>query len=413
MKKLLSVAGLVAMLFSFSALGQGTPSSSSAPEAFSNKQMIGPTNSIVNLSVSGNGFSAPQLNHWRAALARVSAGTGRGRLLLVGDSTTTGAGAGTSGTTNLVGAFAKSRTTYLTKRLNDLGIPTSNNSFISDQNVTAQGVTLPSYDPRIAMGANWALGVDGTIGGRIIAYSTGAVNNFSFTPVGAIDTFIVYWIRTTALGSCTANVDGGSSLGTITMGGVAASIQTSTFTVTKGTHTINLVPNNDGALYLLAIIAYDSTTPAIDIIQAGVYGATSANWNSTGQAWHPILMFPTLLADLTIDQLTINDSNGGTTPATYTTNMQAVITAELLSGDVILESGIPSNTTQATNGTLAAIIAALRALAVGNKLPFFDINARWTSYVVTNPIMPYFDLLHATTVGYADVGQMEANLLNQ
>src|ERR1700758_4020125 len=92
-----------------------------------------------------------QLPKWRNAINRVRAGTGRGRLMLLGDSTTTGAGAGASGNFNLAGALAKSRGAELAARLATLGIPTSFNSVISDGQVTQNGVTCPAYDPRCTL----------------------------------------------------------------------------------------------------------------------------------------------------------------------------------------------------------------------------------------------------------------------
>ena len=69
--------------------------------------------------------------------------------------------------------------------------------------------------------------------------------------------------------TATYNVNGGASLGTITNAGANA-LFAYTATVTKGAHTINIVPNNNGS-FNIEDTAYNSTTPAIDLIQNGQY----------------------------------------------------------------------------------------------------------------------------------------------
>lgn len=63
-----------------------------------------------------------------------------------------------------------------------------------------------------------------------------------------------------------------------------------------------------------------------------------------------------------------NNSNNGTSLASYKTNMQSVITAAMPYGTVWLMVGAPSNTGQAT-AVLPAFIAVLEELIVTNGLP--------------------------------------------
>jgi lysophospholipase L1-like esterase len=352
--------------------------------------------------------NSANMSKWRAAVAKVRAGTARGRILFVGDSTTMGAGAGTSGTANLNGAYPKSWPADLAKLMNS-AIPTSYNSLWSGlSSASASGITYPNLDTRVTFGANWSLGAV-----SLFSYTTGAANNLAFTPPGQIDTVIVYMVQNGGTGTATFNVDGGASLGTITSAGVT-SIVSYTATVTKGAHTINIVPNNNGSFFIQGIIAYDSTTPGVDFVQAGQYGATAANWNNNGSPWNPGAYFASAQPNLSIICLTINDSNLGIANLpTYITNMQTVITLALAQGgDVLLMVGPPSNTTQATDGTLDAYISALRSLAVSNNLPMLDLKARWVSYAVTNPLMPYFDNLHPGAVGYQDEALAVSEILS-
>jgi len=261
------------------------------------------------------------------------------------------------------------------------------------------------------MGANWANSGSGTaLGGVLFHFTTGAANNMTFTPAAAFDTIVIYYVRNAGHGTFTTNVDGGSSLGTTNAAGAAA-VLTTTFSVTKGTHTINIVPANDAQFFIVGIVPQDSTASAVDLYQAGIYGATSTTFNSTTNAWSPLSLLPTIAPDLTIVDLTINDSNAGTALATYSTNIQALITSAKLSGDVVLMVGPPSNTAAATNGTLDTYIGTLQNLSITNGAPLVNFKQRWVSYAAMNAIMPYFDSLHPAAPGYQDMAEALTNAI--
>jgi len=374
---------------------------------------------IASQSVFGGSGRPIGLSTFKAALARVKAATGRGKIVVIGDSTSMGAGAGTSGTTNLNGAAQKSWPQGL-QRFNSAPNYLSSNSWWGTQGYdSAAGITLTGYDTRLAQGANWAPNL-ASLGGKVIRYAPGAVNNFSFTPTYAFDTIVVYMLKNNLNGTCTINVDGGASLGTInTNSGGALVWATQTFTVSKAIHQINLVPNNDAQMFFGGILCYDSTVPAIDVIQTAVYGSLASVFTPNVNVYDQIPTLKFIAPDLTIIDLTINDSNAGTALATYQANLQTIITAAKVSGDVLLMVGPPSNTAAATNGTLDTYIAVLRTLCATNTCSLVDMKLNWISYANIQATFPYFDTLHPTTPGYQgppangyqDIGTAVANLL--
>lgn len=361
------------------------------------------------------------LLHFRGALTNIRDQTGRGIICAVGSSLTTGQGAGSGG--GLTGAYAFGPIADFARLLNaalastNNSSPISYNSFYNDQNmVTAAQLNL--YDPRLVLGANWAGSVSG-LAGNLIHYTTGVVNNLSFTPNGSgvgtgggvFDTIKVKYVKNAGTGTATINVDGGASLGTLSSAG-GPSIQTDTFVVTRGTHTINIVPSNNGDFYVVGIIAYDSTIPAIDIIQLGWGGSTASNYNSGGQPYNPLNAIVDLGCSLTIISMTVNDSNADTGVPAYTTNLTAFVNAALTVGDVALMVDVPSNTTQATNGTLDKYIAAMAGIAASKtpSLVMLNMKQRFTSYAYTNPVMPYSDTIHPGRATYQDQGQAMAEV---
>ena len=151
------------------------------------------------------------LAHWRAKVAAVRAGTGRGTLVTLGDSTSMGAGAGSGGTTNVNGAYPFSWPSQLSKLLNGF-VGTNDNAVMGDQGASVgAGVAYGTYDTRVTLGAGWGESVagNGTFGAALFTMGSG---NFAFAPGVSFDTLTVYYATNGGLGSFSVNVDGGSSL---------------------------------------------------------------------------------------------------------------------------------------------------------------------------------------------------------
>ena len=371
----------------------------------------------VAAPVSASGvynFNASALLHWRKAIANVRSGVGRGRLVVLGESTSMGQGSGSGGPANLNGAYVFAWPQQMAAVLNNMlssaanSQPVSANSIMCDQNVSAAAEGYAAYDTRVTLGANWSTNAGGNCaGGNLFQYTLGAVNNLTFTPVAAFDTITLYYYTQTGAGTATINVDGGASLGTINFGAANNTIASSTYSVTNATHTVNIVPSNNASFNVAGIVTSLSTKPAIDIIQAATSGAGMAYYTHNTYGSEGLLLEATLAPDLTILMLSGNDSTAQTPVATYTASAQTVIINAKLSGDVLLIAGPPNN----SGFTFAPYVAALRSLAVANNVPMLDLTTRWTSWTVTNPVMPYYDTYHPGKLGYSDIALAVAELL--
>lgn len=353
-------------------------------------------------------LQAPMLK-WRKAVANVRTGVGRGNLLFIGDSTTMGAGAGTGGSRNLNEAFPRSFPARVASVLNSTFVATSFNSIWGSQNANAL-VTYATYDTRTVFGTGWAMLGGGTLGANFIRFTSGGgVATFAFTPTASFDTITIYYYAAAGQGTFTTDVDGGASLGT-TNTATGSGILSTSFTVSAGTHTINLNAQNNGSLFISGIVPSLSTTPAIDVISAGWYGAIAGTYNGAG-SFGPLTALRAMAPDCTVINLTINDSNDGTVLATYQTNLAAIITAAQESGDVVLMIGAPSGTAAATNGTLGQYVSVVYDLAARYSCGLADMQRRWGSYAAIQPTFPYYDTLHPGNLAYADEGQAVASAL--
>ena len=283
-----------------------------------------------------------------------------------------------------------------------------------------------STDPRFYEASN---GVWGTYNGNPTAggngiYAAVAGPDMTYTPSAAgavnaaVDTFLLTYngygnsaatATFTATGGTAVALSegGGSSLtpvvlqSTISAGSVSASnALTMHFTGTT---------NND--FFLDCIEAYNSTANSVDIINAGWWASTTGMWNSGTLAFSPLQMIQYQAPTVGIIMAPINDWNENVPTATTMANLQALISAVQVSGDAILVSGVPNN----NNPTLqTADVAAMRALAANDNIPFVDLNGRFVSWTNANSLGLESDTNtygHPNGAGYYDAALPIAGLL--
>ena len=351
-------------------------------------------------------FSPTKLPKWRAALGRVRAGTGNGKILCLGDSTTAGAWSNGSWMAN---ALVKSYPKQLASMLSGSGVPANGEGVMGGHNWAAGNSGLTSYDPRLALGGNWAINTGTlTLGSESISITSGS-GTLSFTPSIQVDTFEIYFISNSGLGSFTANFNGGSTISTVATGG-ASGVGRAIVSGALGANTLNIAPTGSGAIYIVGFVAFNSAVKQISVINAGWVGALASDVGSQSSPWASANAIPTVSPDLTIIDCSINDWNNSTPVNIYKSAMQQAINQAQLSGDVILMTGAPSNTSAASNGQMAAIVGANYGLALSNNVPLIDTVARWISWGVSNPLGFYGsgEIIHPSGPGYADISQSVA-----
>ena len=149
-----------------------------------------PAPTIAGFARNGSGNAAVS-----AMLARVRGGTGRGKIVMKGDSTTVGQGGGTTADPyRLTGARANRPAAVLAAGMTAAGIPAVDGSVVADNGLGAFAtVPLPAYDPRIDLGSPaWTFVADQSFAGAaLMQNSAGGIA--SFTPAGPVDRFeLVY-----------------------------------------------------------------------------------------------------------------------------------------------------------------------------------------------------------------------------
>lgn len=356
-----------------------------------------------------SGVTEANSRKWRRMLARVQNGIARGRLLLIGDSTTMGAGSGTS-TVGCAGAYTNSYPHKLADRLTAKGCRASHKSMLGDQRTTV-GVPIAytTYDPRAAFGTGWAPGLAGTLGGTGFSFSGASAGTFSLTDT--ITNFEVYHAQSISSGTMTVSVDSGGSLGTLSSVGGAVVVKTAFSAGASGSHTIKLNAAGNGNMFVPGVIAWDATKTEIDILQGAYFGATSAAFTPNSDAWDALKMAAAYTPDVSIVQLGINDCRTGVSIATFTKNIATIVTALLAAGsDVILMDFLPDSLKGYT--AQKPYIDAIKAVAASKGVPFTSVSARFgNDFSVGVSLGLCFDAVHLKDVGYAMEADWLANVI--
>jgi lysophospholipase L1-like esterase len=257
-----------------------------------------------------------------------------------------------------------------------------------------------------------------TTGGDLFTATAGATP-LAFLPTDTVDTFRLWYITNTGLGSFSYNVDGGTAT-TINENGSQVFNSVTIAAGSLGIHTLNLTWIS-GSVFVAGVEAYNSAIGSVQIINAGWAGATSANWVNNfpiqGNPWTPVPGVTTQAPDVILLSLGINDwrvTQTSTSVSTYVANVQALITAWKVNSDVILVTPAPSGISTVPLATQQQYVAALYSLAATNNLPIIDNFGRWGSFERMNPA-PYLfyssNNLHPNGNGYSDFAQSIASQL--
>ncbi len=393
-------------------------------------------NQSLNMSALSQALLASGYSHTRGKKSAVLAGTGPLKIVLFGDSTTMGSNAfGAGNSINL--ARAGSPTPALAQYLNRNGLPAFADNWISDNtlgNYSAQ--LLTAYDARVTVSsASWTYSTGAlTLGGSCYKNSTDTTATLSFLPFGMVDTCDVYYVNITGGGSFTVARSGDTtSPAQNTSSGTNNTIGKYTFQGALGNTNPFVIQNTvlGNGCYIIGMDCYQRNTPSVRIYNAGANGTVVHAWANSSLPYSPIGMLEALAPDLCILQPGINDAAAGTTignastPGTYIGDLQLLVTAAQLSGDVIIDTHYPSPSASTNWNTQVNYVNALISWANGIGIAVNDIFNKWgtqenmvaltgglvSTTTAAQPNGFYANALHPTTLGYQSRAQADAAII--
>lgn len=370
------------------------------------KEQLGVGDAKTNLA-----FRYP-LPKWRKALGDAMNGVADARLAFIGDSTTAGL------LTTSTGLWSRSATALLAKMMSARGIPVNANSMMGDQGRVG-GATFTTFDPRVALGANWSSAAAGQsfAAGSPLSNTAGS-GTLGFTPTDpvtgaayAFDTIDVYYVQNPAYGSFQIAVDGGAAIGGTVACAGTRSLQVASRSTTLAGHTVNINATVAGQIFICYIVCSNSAQKAVRILNHGSGSYTSTNFlMGTVGDFTPMAaiannaLTPPLAPHLAIIDIGINDRRLGAYTSAFDTNVQSMISQLISVGsDVVLCKPVPSDITSTAFTTQAnqdAYDAAIDRLAAVSGLNVYSKRARMGSYEISNPLGYYSDALHLSYGGY-------------
>ncbi len=376
-------------------------------------------------------------------------------VILMGDSTMVGSGISQTDS-GLGGAAQLSWPRQVAKIMTAAGVPTQVNCVFGTANIssiTASGYA--SYNTEVSVGggdnSDWSLANTNPtcLGGYPFRYTnagSGGFNNagstFSFTPANAFDTFTIYY--TQKGGTLNANVDGGAALTVATglgSGGTLVTIPasysnfaygSSTYTVSHGTHTINVVIQSGTTTDIIGIQAYDSTISYVEILPMCVYGGKIATFDDTTTFASPAYVTQQMTSGGNAGapafiwlNTTVNDIAGGTTAAAYLASMNDLNT-KWRTGAPNVGAGFmigPWTSTMATGGGVLGCAVTQQILAscptnywhssspsyAFYPTPVIDYASRWSGQQISE--LMGGDGTHPTMSGCMDIARFVASQL--
>ena len=334
-------------------------------------------------------------------------------VLCIGDSTTQGY----DGT--LAGCVARSWVRRLADALTAKGIKAGWQNFLGDHRSDSQTSTIQAVDTRVtAVPSGWSLASGSGIipgpGGQYWINGSN-INPITFTPTVNTDT--CEWLYYNVSGydnllikSGVAGVLTPTTGGTVTMGALnLIKKATATYTLGANVWTIQKQNANSTTAIIAGCSAYNSTLPEISLWNLGCGGQTTSYFNGTTQFWDTLSAMTAtgtgFAAPLAIITLGINDWNVGTTQASMTTSLTAIVTALQAAGtEVLLVVPVPSVIAIASLTAQAAIQSAIVSVALAKDCAYIDLTERWISGAIAQPRGYYGDAqLHPSAFGYVDV----------
>jgi lysophospholipase L1-like esterase len=347
---------------------------------------------------------------WRQALGRVNAGTGNAKLLCIGDSTMWGL--------NADGPDGSAPPRVLAGMLDRLLAPTQYTFGIpyGDQGSTV----APGNDARWSYGSGWGHSTWGFGGKGCVTHSGTATSTpLTYTPGIECDTFEVYYMANSGLGSIDLSIDGGA-VTTVSTGGGTIRWAKTTLTVAAGSSHVLSIVKSLNTVFILGVNAYLSTKKSVHVWNAGLcsskaYASGAVGWGDTGVG-KSVDGIKFIDPDLTIIQLGINDAQltPYSTTAEWETAIRAIIAAAKETGDVILSSVVPSDPALNTGATVAREQGYRdRALTIAQETgcTYFDVFGRFGSWTTAQAQGFISDALHLTAAGGADVADAYRKLI--
>jgi hypothetical protein len=150
---------------------------------------------------------------------------------------------------------------------------------------------------------------------------------------------------------------------------------------------------------------YNSSSKQITTSICGWSGGNAADLSEATNPWDSLNALQAIAPDLTVIQLSTNDVLASTSIATFTSEVQNIIAAAKVSGDVILMTDPPADASVAPLAQQQEYVNALSSLAQSNDINFINLYQLWGSYIQANANGWMANTVHPNAAGHAEIAQ--------
>ncbi len=346
------------------------------------------------------------LRRYREKLAQARAGTRRLRIACIGDSLTTGAGAGNGGTTAVDGAKAFSYPSRLAGLFRDAGYRVSEDSVWGDSLLPDTGVEAVSrYDPKLSFaGSGWSRYLP-VLGGLMFRAGK-AAGELIFTPGDEYDVLDLYAIQQPGLASI--SVASGTVSTPVRTDGPADLVR-HTIRVPKSKESVRITRDTEGLDDFIAALDCWSSETQVSIYNISAYGSTSELWFTAGSAWSPRNAVAAVSPDLILLNIGGADLATKVPPATYRRQMREIVRSWQKAGcDIVLIRHHPFRDS-VDAGAAAEYGSVQYQLASEEGVPLIDLTRQFVNDASSRSL--YADFIHLKASGYRIVASKVFELI--
>lgn len=354
-----------------------------------------------------------RLSRISSALAKHRAGAGTAEIAFVGDSTTAGVGSNPAASNTDIRrrSFPAIVSKILTERF---GLKCSNMGFFGDG---WENGNFGVADPRVTRGSGWTIFQTMVPGGWAHRDNTTLSPGINFVPSATVatdrlDVWALVYPGYADFVVSTGGTFNGSAATNAAVSGVkrftfSRAASTTAWTLQKSSGTLS------AELIILGMEAWVSADNPVRIWNMGAAGSKVSDWATPNENWNAknALKDVAYAPDLTAICLTINDWANTTTESVYKAAIATMIEAGLVTGDVLLISGVPSNIGTASVARQNEVLGWMLGMAVQYDLPAVVLADRWTSQALNPDRGLYYDGLHPSNVGYCDIAEVIARVI--
>lgn len=332
------------------------------------------TNIVARVTgTNGTGTAAVVSNGLGSVIAATPTLLANKLVLFIGDSTTAGVGAGdgTGAKPEIAKARPFSFPIQARDRLLALAIPAMAASLNADNNNGYTNTSWNEYRPEITIVGTLGLATSGnqTAGGAQVRFN-GSGQSLTFSISESIDAVDFWQPRVPGGGVLAVSIDGAAAITFTSANATPVIVKQTISGLSLGPHTVAFMLSSGTAYAPIAVNAYNSSVKSVQIMNAGSRAWKTTNWVAATFPNSPLNAIGALTPNIVVINLGINDYRvSGTSIATFTSNMQAIINASTAVGAQVILC-VPTPISSYNTGTYAwsqaAVLAAYQSLQAAN-----------------------------------------------